>query len=267
MEYAIQSIPGANRGLGVGLSGHPKDASRRLGSSTMTAIDDLLNRRSDLSTFVVHLTKGEGGEAKQNLMSILTGSVIRARTPMGWMGGLPDTAKTHMKVVCFSETPLEHIYGLFAEIPGRQVQLRGYGLAFTKATARHNGANPIWYVDMSPERRGTWKIAKALDGLRDIARDWPAGFAAHPASKILPFIEPMGSWPGGSRKEFWWEREWRHLGSFVFLPEDVALVLCPQEEIDEFEALGPFRAVDPSWSLERMIAKLARLSTDRAGPV
>lgn len=32
----------------------------------------------------------------------------------------------------------------------------------------------------------------------------------------------------------------------------------PEDEIDDFEALGPYNAVDPSWSLERMIETIVR---------
>jgi ABC-type proline/glycine betaine transport system substrate-binding protein len=40
--------------------------------------------------------------------------------------------------------------------------------------------------------------------------------------------------------------------------DDVALVLCPEAEIDEFESLGSYNAVDPSWSLERMIETIVK---------
>lgn len=223
---------------------------------TPIKIVDLLNRRSDLSTFVVHLTRDyEGTAAKENLRSILSDLSIRARSSMGWMRGLSAKSKENMRVVCFSETPLEHVYTLFAEIPGRRVNLSSYGIAFTKMAARLNDANPIWYVDMTPGRSGGWVIAKALDRLRDDAELAPGGFDSHPASRILPFVEQMGSWPG-SKKEFWWEREWRHLGDFTFRKSDVAVVLCPETDIPEFSSLG-YRAVDPSWSLERTIASLA----------
>jgi hypothetical protein len=119
-------------------------------------IERLLNRRSDLSTFVVHLTKDSAGgkpSAKQNLQVILTSGVLQARTPMGWTGSgkmrLPQDALESMKVVCFSETPLEHVYSLFQNIRGRSVKLSSYGLAFTRETARERGVNPVWYVDMT----------------------------------------------------------------------------------------------------------------------
>jgi hypothetical protein len=225
-------------------------------------IDRLLNRRSDLSTFVVHLTrKSSAGTptAKENLEGILTAGTIEARTPMGWTGvgkgKLSAASLAAMKVVCFSETPLEHIYSLFQNIRGRAVKLSDYGLAFTRETARSRGVNPVWYVDMTPGR--TWTLPPALDELRQEATLAPGGFESHPASKILPFIEAMGTWTG-SRKEFSWEREWRHVGDFKFSSLDVALVLCPETEIDEFEALGPYNAVDPSWSLELMIETIVR---------
>jgi len=225
-------------------------------------IEQLLNRRSDLSTFVVHLTKGGAGgtpSSKENLEAILTSGIIQARTPMGWTGvgkaRLSATALASMKVVCFSETPLEHVYSLFQDIRGRSTKLSSYGVAFTRETARSRGVNPVWYVDMTPGR--TWELSSALDVLRKQAAAAPDGFASHPASKILPFVEAMGTWPGG-RKEFSWEREWRHLGDFKFAWDDVALVLCPETEIDEFEALGSYNAVDPSWSLEKMIATIVR---------
>lgn len=47
-------------------------------------IEELLHRRGDLSTFLVHLTRaGMGFTARQNLLSIIAEGVIEARTPLG----------------------------------------------------------------------------------------------------------------------------------------------------------------------------------------
>ena len=48
-------------------------------------IKELLTIRSDLSTFLVHLTRDlpDGSMAKDNLKSILRESVIEARNPFG----------------------------------------------------------------------------------------------------------------------------------------------------------------------------------------
>jgi hypothetical protein len=153
-------------------------------------IAEVLNRRSDLSTFVVHFTRDFGGrQAKANLESILRETTIWAETRMGWLGGVPADQQVAAKVVCFSETPLEHAYSL--------VQ----------------------------------------------------------AAAVIPFVEQMGTWTS-TEKEFWWEREWRHRGDFSFSAISVTLVFCPEAEIEEMEDFG-WPAVDPSWSLERMIEKLA----------
>jgi hypothetical protein len=217
------------------------------------AIDDLLNRRSDLSTFLVHLTKDDQAQtARDNLRSILRSRTLEARSPMGWKNGLPPEATDKFKVVCFSEAPLEHAYSLATPIPGRRTRLSKYGLVFSKAVARERDCNPVWYVDMTP--RSSWAIAKALDQLRDQLKT-VTGSTNSPAWSILPFVEAMGTW-ANSRKEFSWEREWRHLGDFSFVKTDVTVVLCPEGDIVDFEAMG-YRAIDPSWSMERMLAALA----------
>ncbi len=84
------------------------------------------------------------------------------------------------------------------------------------------------------------------------------------------FCEPMATWSETSRREFWWEREWRHIGNLAFTLRQPALWLCPEDEIEEFEflieerwhmdggqgTLGA-RCIDPRWGLEQIIAHLA----------
>ena len=79
----------------------------------------------------------------------------------------------------------------------------------------------------------------------------------------------MGTGNGGSRisyrKEFWWEREWRHVGDFD-LPTRVILI-CPEDEHAGFEKMAeksghPSRCVDPEWGLEQIIARLAGFTRD-----
>jgi hypothetical protein len=70
---------------------------------------------------------------------------------MGWdQDADDDPAQQSQRVVCFSETPLEHVYSLVADIEGRQINLEPYGIALTKLVARRIGVNPVWYVDMTP---------------------------------------------------------------------------------------------------------------------
>jgi hypothetical protein len=139
---------------------------------------------------------------------------------------------------------------------------------------------------MTPDPKRVWEIAKALDGLRDEAMK--TKFADHPAAAIFPFCEPMGTW-SESRREFWWEREWRHVGDVEFELKQVALWLAPQDEHEEFNtaladewnrrkaSLGAFwdehylpgeppRFIDPGWGLERIIGHLAGLEPRELTP-
>jgi Putative abortive phage resistance protein AbiGi, antitoxin len=231
-------------------------------------IQYLLARRSDLSTFVVHLTRQmeDGQSPGANLRSILSGQKIEARTAFGPANSKLQSSKDRQSQNCvsFSETPLEHLYCLVQKIPKRRFRLSSYGLAFTKMKARQLGVNPVWYVDITPGHDWLMKPINAVIE-REIVRR--KRFRKSPLAQIAPFIEQMGSGLGksgyGYRKEFWWEREWRHRGDFHFSLSDVALGLAPERRIDTFEKftdrLGRgILFVDPKWGLEKIIAHLAR---------
>lgn len=230
-------------------------------------IADLLARRNDLSTFIVHLTRDtqDGRSAKANLKRILRKHVIEARSPFGPAAGSVSKRRDRdsQKCVSFSETPLEHINCLTCEIPKRRIRLSSFGLAFTKMTARKKGANPVWYIDITPGH--DWLMKPINDLIR--AQVKQGGFRDSQLARICPFIEQMGSgakadgW--GYQKEFWWEREWRHHGDFSFFYSDIAFGLAPEDSVEEFEdSVKKFtrrriRFLDPCWSLEKMIAHLA----------
>jgi hypothetical protein len=240
-------------------------------------IEDVLHRRSDLSTFIVHLTRDTAGAtAKENLQSIIDDRVLFARSAMGWAAAQDDpndADQQTQRVVCFSETPLEHVWALAANIEARRVQLKPYGVAFTKFKARKLGVNPVWYVDMTPTGRD-WVIANALNDVRDAAVA-TGSFHEQPEAAVLPFIEPMGRWEYQTR-EFWWEREWRHVGDFN-LPSIGRFFLCPEDEIDDFcpqrEGERPHEwnrrrreFLDPRWGVERIIAHLGAVPKDDVTP-
>jgi hypothetical protein len=230
-------------------------------------IEELLQHRTDLSTFVVHLTRDwEGRTARENLASIVEERTLRAGAPKGWATWtgfeLDEDALASQRVVCFSETPLEHVHALFANIEGRSINFAPYGLAFPKMVARWMGINPVWYIDLS-RAPGEWRDWPIKEALNTLVRDAAANFDKHPVSRLAPFIEGMGSWPngnGGTRlREFSWEREWRHVGDLNLDGWwSKTLWLCPEAEIDEFAAQvgdGP-RCIDPAWGLERIIGHL-----------
>lgn len=256
----------------------------------MNIIEDLLHRRTDLSTFLIHLTRDspekDGPSARENLLSILEGGYIQARTAFGPAARLEDQLRgaATQKAVCFTETPLEHTWMMLKDIQGRTVCFRPYGLAITKTTARRSGCNPVWYSHMALEK-GRWQdfAITSINEMIKAAEARAAGddgdidaerLSEEPIFKLTPFFEQMGYTPN-TRKEFWWEREWRHIGDYHLPPaRRIVAVLAPAEdheqlredlsEIDEQWEQRPI--LDPRWGLERMIAAMARISDEHIGP-
>jgi hypothetical protein len=230
-------------------------------------IREVLSRRSDLSTFLVHFTRrtDDGRSPRQNLKSILKDQTIQARTPFGPAASLLEGRdRDSQNCVSFSETPLEHLNCLTEKIPRRRFRLSRYGLAFAKMTARKRGVNPVWYVDITPGH--DW-LMNPINELIEQTCKRSKHFRKTRLSKICPFIEQMGSgireedgW--GYQKEFWWEREWRHQGDFTFFWSELVFGMCPEVRIEEFEELTKrpgrrIRFIDPRWGLEKTIAHLA----------
>lgn len=231
-------------------------------------IDELLSSRTDLSTFLVHLTRDDETQtAKQKLESILNQWKLIAGNPLGLAYQKMEKGKldtSSQKVVSFTETPLQQVRSLFEEIQDRKCIFQPYGIAITKKQGRRLGANPVWYVDQTPGKIGGW-LNQEVETLVNTAITNKN--TSDPIFKIAPFVESMGTWPQG-RKEFWWEREWRCVGNFE-LPVNL-IIFCPEKEMADLEAIALEKtkqtqpAVDPRWSLEMMLAKLARIPLSEA---
>jgi hypothetical protein len=208
----------------------------------------------------------------------------------------PDVVDTQ-RCVCLTETPLEQVWMMTHAINLRQIQLQPYGIALTKVFGRKQGANPVWYVDITPGH--DW-LTVPINRLVEISRrgesltiNSPASDVSGPTTRnpppdidpilqLTPFIEQMGPIGNGSRKEFWWEREWRKVGDLwlgartynnvvvAFAPEadhfhfQTDLAAAIDRDIDWVERKLPF--LDPQWGLERMIARLAHIEDWDAGP-
>ncbi|ASW89730.1 abortive infection system antitoxin AbiGi family protein [Mycobacterium marseillense] len=241
----------------------------------MTTIEDMLHRRNDLSTFLVHFTRPtEAGSGFDALTSILMERQIEARTAYGLARSHSDSAVVQtQKVVCFTETPLEHSWTMTRQLDERRASnFAPYGLAFTKPYARRNGCNPVWYINQT---RGTDWPTPALNAA--VAAETRPYSDRNSIFRITPFIEQMGDWSQGSvaRKEFWWEREWRHVGHFYFTPDHTVAVLASEAQHADLKAMlsgdlrwGP-RSVpilDPEWGLERMIAVMSGVAEEDLGP-
>jgi hypothetical protein len=245
-------------------------------------IREILSRRTDLSAFLVHLSRDSNGtSAKDNLQAILRSRRLEARNPFGSAFQklrVENLCTDSQKCVCFTETPLEHVSLLLGEIDGRRYDFKPYGLAITKMQGRRRGVNPVWYLDISRRTdRRDWLMKDVEKIIDEAIRS--GEFDETPIAKLSPFIEQMGSGENCSTgkpytKEFWWEREWRHVGDFDF-PKH-CIVFCPEAEIarfdecvesinEESERIRP-AFVDPQWSLEQIIGRLAGFSLNDLGP-
>lgn len=97
-------------------------------------IEDMLHRRNDLSTFLVHFTRPPDGMTSglDALKSIVSQNMLEARTAYGAATHLP-WAVDSQKVVCFTETPLEHSWTMTLQLAERRTSnFAPYGLAFTR---------------------------------------------------------------------------------------------------------------------------------------
>jgi hypothetical protein len=243
-------------------------------------IEQLLHRRTDLSTFLVHLTKDTGDRtARDNLLSIAEARVIEARKPLGMGADLDDHLRrtpATQRVACFSETPLEHTWMMARQIQGRKESFQRYGVVFTKSFCRRKGCNPVWYLDITkghdwltePVREQVNRaVSESTDATGAIDRQ---RLVSQPILRITPFIEQMGK-PNGTRKEFWWEREWRHVGNFNFrTPKHVVALLAPED--DHTVLADQVANLSYSWRTRevplgsRLGARADDLRTRRRGP-
>src|SRR4051794_34015473 len=112
---------------------------------------DVIARRSDLSTFLVHLTRTSNGQSGHDrLRSMILNWRLDATSMFGAAKGRLEevgAVTATQKCVCFTETPLEYVHLLLQQIDNRQVQFEPYGIAFPKKLGRARGVNPVWYID------------------------------------------------------------------------------------------------------------------------
>src|SRR5258706_13210636 len=106
-------------------------------------------RRTDLSSFLVHLTRDDQHSAKQNLIKILKSKTINALNHhclfQKSLNTRPKNA-AKFRVVCFTEAPLAELNYLTQQMYKRSKQLSPYGLVFRKRTVYEFGGNPVFYL-------------------------------------------------------------------------------------------------------------------------
>jgi hypothetical protein len=204
---------------------------------------------TDMSDYVVHFTKDYGGRsAYDNMLSILGGRRIEAKSPFGFLRKEAPSIQTQY-AVCFSEVPL-HLLRRLAQ------NRSDYGIVFTKELVVQRHGNPILYA---------YKDNPIIGALGQLAAS-AKGDPEHPAWAVTPFIDAPGQYPNGSSYFFEWEREWRHRGSFKFAESEVKFLIIPEALHDaarsffqwaEHENAGPAYScgfIDPYWKLEKIEA-------------
>jgi hypothetical protein len=239
-------------------------------------IEELESRRTDLSTFLVHLIKKQDGQNPfDTLLKIVQDNKLIAGAPFG-----PAVAELtsrgfstdSQRAVCFTETPLEHVHLMTSSLTERrQCQFTDFGVVITKEQGLDRAANPIWYTDINP---GKSFLSKHIEKIIDEAL--LSNNELHPVFSLTPFFEQFGkginTMTGQSyRKDFRWEREWRIAGDcalpmryIVFCPEDFRYKFY--RTMQDFWKAQPMpdyhpdiQMLDINWSLERMISHLANL--------
>lgn len=237
----------------------------------MRKIDDILHFRNDISPFLTHLTRDKG-----RLDSILNDSFLKSSNGfvssivygLDW-GDLGEEERKIFQAVCFTETPLGEINSLI-EIRNRQVNLSNYGLVFIKDRLKRKGVSPVFYLNNDAEDH-----TDTLVELQKMIKENP-----NVAKKILPLFTHFGSGDKGElqRRDFTWEREWRfpaYRGNFTFEPADIFIGLCPDENIDNYEAeFGekfilnetPLKFIDPlkpnRWYATKLVQSRKRIGSE-----
>lgn len=242
--------------------------------------------RSDLSNFLIHLTKNgsfdlyepfakvpghylfrdsQGQEADDALKEILKMNppTLLARSPFShFKYGISVGYQSRRRIplewlqcVCFSEAPLRELKSFYRATQDPKNQnvkankYQKYGLAFHTEFVRSKNGHPLFYFD---SRRKA--VVTAVDMLgdppfRDSAKNTLALYESY-GPKLHSKI------PNDKTEvDFRWEREWRVLGSLQFRHDEVAFGLCPENEIEKvFQPMvgKAFPFIDPDWDIDSL---------------
>ena len=222
----------------------------------MVEPEDFLDRKRDFSPFLVHLTKDDILDdehtipAKDVLDMILSDKTLEARNHFCLFSPnlkeLQDASLTNeFKMVCFTETPIDHIDMLLQKVSGRNFKPEPYGLVFKKEYIRAKGGNPVFYV--------TKEIAKPLWQLYRPLCDKDIEQSSGKMCKLLALVtvcEEGNDWH--------WEREWRIAGNLEFDLNDIYFGLCREEDIPYFETKYCIKFISPYWKINKLLEKLVK---------
>lgn len=212
-------------------------------------IGGVVERRGDISPYLVHLTKDSADgthPAKAVLESIIQdGQLWPGRTEVSAVKYGGYTADMDMGdrrrffgAICFTETPLNQLQAMI-QIQGAGTRLSRYGLVFSKVALARKNVQPVYYLNN--ELADKDMVAETLFDLIRTAPDI--------ADDVLPLFEVFGqkirgphmsSRPPG-HVDFRWEREWRRPAKYEHLVlerKDILMGLCPELECRHFADLA-----------------------------
>jgi hypothetical protein len=227
--------------------------------STNQYLEKIKWSRSDLSFFLVHLTKDDSKSnisAKDALELILNEDAEGLCTLIGGPQGLFDKVskvpKEAIKAVSLTEAPLDQVKHFAQPIPGDPSRnYSKYGLVFSQDFIRRNGGNPCFYLNTLYSDN----LKKAALSLVDCVRyeDKPE------CLKLLPFFSIFGlagAAKGKKEIDYYWEREWRVPGDLKFKRQDVFVGLCEHGNVDEFSEMYKIPFICPDWNYDRILTNL-----------
>lgn len=240
----------------------------------MRKIEDILLFRSDISPFLVHLTRSNSNQEAKEIL----GNIINERKLVAGDSEVSDAKfaiteekrqkiRSLFKAICFTETPLNEVHCLL-KIKYRKINLEPYGLVFVKDNLRNKGVSPVLYFNNYAQgnKDNVFQTLCSL-GLDKKYKDI--------AAKILPLVavfgyhinNPSGNYKSEKQIDFLWEREWRYPGiegDLEFTENDIFIGLCPDDEIEDFESkfesvefIDPMRNIE--WYASKLIAARKRL--------
>jgi len=206
--------------------------------------EQLLAQKTDYSKLLVHLTRSDNPfTAKQVFSMILDEQILIARNVWcickDWIAEQEEAYQSRLKVVCFTETPLEQIKTLLKPVKGRLYQPETYGLIFTKDFIRERGGNPVFYLKN--------ELAESVR---------PLVYNKELPNKMLKLLALTTLCDEGN--DWHWEREWRIVGSLKFEYYDIYCGLCPEDNIEYFKSKYPVTFIDPRWDLNQLLAELVK---------
>lgn len=230
--------------------------------------------REDLSRFLAHLTRDyDGTSATSNLISILKERTIYARKAHCLVMhkikkmGFSDLLRSKFNTVCFTETPLTQINQLAAEVAGRKIQLKPYGLVFWKEHLFEKGSSPAIYINakatsvsdfLLDQFDSIFKGVKTLHKLKKTEADHYRSIVHY--YSLINVVK--------DKHDFLWEREWRHHGDLSFRYIDIVAIIA--NDPDRFAKLckktlgrAKYRyitkipIIDPEWTYEELLESFA----------